>query len=143
MECKNIEILLWNLIDNKLDINTKNEILNHLKNCSVCKQKYILLLNVNEIIENQRCTSINPFIETRILQKIEKEKKTKYQKILQPALIAILILFSVFVGNKTANFITYQTQKSSNNQLYQNNDSVYFYVFNNMTQEEYQFFNNK
>ena len=143
MECKNIEILFWDLIDNKLDIETKNEILNHLENCSVCKEKYILLLKTNEIIESQRDASVNPFIETRIIQKIESQKSYKFQKILQPALIAILILFSVFFGSKTATFITKQTQKSTNNLLYQNNDSVYFYVFNNVTQEEYQFLNNK
>lgn len=143
MECKKIDILLWDIVDKKTDPNTQEIILKHIEKCTVCKAKYNLLIEANKFIDFQKNIEINPFIETRIIEKIRKDKVSVFQKVLQPAFIGILILFSIFIGNKTATFITNQTQKSTNSITYQNNDSVYFMVFNSISQEEYQFLNNK
>ena len=113
----------------------------HLQECKKCNLVFIKLQRTLSIIEIEKQTEVNPFIYTRIQQKIaqienkqtETELSPIFKRIFQPILVAAVIvvglLLGIFIGNH------YQT---NNNSIYLTNQSqTEEYYLNDFQQEPY------
>ncbi len=117
MKCKTVHKKLFLYIDNETTDSENVKINNHLQSCENCKQLYYDLKTTLNIINEQETLKPNPFLYTRIKQKldvIEDKRKQNifvpvYKKILQPVLLSFLLIVGFFFGIKIGN--TYETKK--------------------------------
>lgn len=132
MKCKNFHKKMIFYIDGELTAPENSVIDQHLKTCNDCSLLFSELKSCYKLIENKETLKPNPFLYTRIKQNIEnieqalslKELKPVYMRIIQPVLIACLLVtgisFGILLGNSYDN--TPQKNKSiaSTNEFYMN-----------------------
>ena len=137
MKCKTVHKKLIFYINDELKGSENKEINNHLKNCKNCISLFTELETTLALIEKRKPVKTNPYLYTRIKQRledIENEKKQSvfksvFKKVLQPVLLSFLLAMGLFSGIKLGN--TYEIKQQE--QL-QESQTTEFY-FNDFEQE--------
>ena len=137
MNCKEVNKNLIFYVEGELQPEKEMELQEHLKDCHDCN---ILFLNLKETmatIAQEKSILPNPFLYTRLQEKIsnleESRKifvfKPEFIKILQSVTLSLLLVLGVVFGISMGNSIQYQTPGQS--MVYQSDE---FYL-NDLQQE--------
>ena len=137
MKCKEVNKKLLSYINNDLSNFENENIKNHLKNCKTCYEISSELHTTMNLFDDRITLQPNPFLYTRILQKLNNSKTIQgnysifpvFKKVLQPVIFSLLLMFSVFLGIKLGN--TYQTDQQEKN----TSSLTIEYYFNDFEQE--------
>ena len=141
MKCKNTQKKLIFFYYKELTASENEQIKNHLQECEKCNIAFLNLKQSLSFIETEKNIQVNPFIYTRIQQKINKienkEQITEPQfikkRIFQPIMITLVISIGITLGIFIGNF--YQ----SNNKITNTDNEIAteeFYL-NDFQQEPY------
>lgn len=110
MKCKDINKDLIFFAEGSLTGKRKEEINNHLSGCEMCRNFIKELTYDLELIEKEKEVAPNPFLYSRIQNKINSLEQTgnvfitSAVKILRPVFISLLILSGIFSGFKLGNY---------------------------------------
>ncbi len=122
MKCKTVHKKLIFYIDSELSHSENEEIGLHLETCNECLHLYNELNTSYKLIGKQEKLAINPFLYTRIRQKlddIEKAEKLSiqpvYVRILQPVAIVFFLFIGISAGIFLGNSYNAKTQLSNSN----------------------------
>ena len=130
MKCEPIKQNLFNYAEGNLSEVEKLMVTEHLKSCSDCRKLANILIDSFELIESQKVLNPNPFIYTRIEQKLQTQKLTKsYSGILKPILVSLMILISLYGGIRIGKIYI---DTATTNQYSSNSENYYW---NDITQE--------
>ena len=138
MKCKNIHKKLISYINDELTGSKNIQIKSHLKNCEKCYNIYTELATTLNLVGEKKTIKPNPFLYTRIKQKlneIENEKKQTvhnpvYKKVLQPAFLSLLLAAGIFTGIKLGS--SYEIKQQKNISVSQTTE----FYFNDFNQEK-------
>ncbi len=115
MTCDRIHGSLIFYLEGSLSGHEMEAVQQHLTECPECALFLEQLEGSLQVIETEKKIESNPFLITRIEQQIEtmQEKKSNsffpaFQKILQPAMLALLLIASVMAGMKMGESLTPQ-----------------------------------
>ena len=138
MNCKTVFEKLISYSNGELN-DPENEMLKtHLENCRSCNNLYTELETTLNLIEKKKTLEPNPFLYTRIKQRLDAiEHGTDrpvfipiYKKVFQPVLLSFLLVSGMFLGIKLGNIcVTNHHVKISESQ------TTEFY-FNDFQQEK-------
>lgn len=145
MNCKDIENRIIFYVENRLtDVESKS-IEQHISECTSCKMKYDIIKAAYNTIEDEKNIQVNPFISTRILQKIEESKRPKVfvKKVLQPAIIGLTMIMGIWFGNIIADNYVGNTIQNAQVDNSQNVDESVQFVVNDIIYEDYYFLNSQ
>ncbi len=113
MDCNLINLKLFAYAENILSIDEKSMVEEHLNFCPNCMKIANILTDSIKIIDRQKSVEANPFIYTRIAQKLKSsETENYYSRILKPVLVSIIILISLYGGIRIGNI--YMDSNSTN-----------------------------
>jgi predicted anti-sigma-YlaC factor YlaD len=122
MKCKIAHKKLIFYSAGKLNDAENEEIKTHLQTCDNCHNLYIELKSTLILVEKKKTLEPNPFLYTRINEKLanlESEKDQAvitpvYKKVLQPIFFTFLLAIGLFSGVKLGNtvIIDYQNKLS-------------------------------
>lgn len=114
--CSIIRDNLFNYQENKLPETAVHEFEDHLHSCRECADIVAGFNSVTSIIDRKKAEEPNPFMQTRILQRMESilEKEnirpvSLYLRVLRPISVSLILLIAVYTGfslakQKHANF---------------------------------------
>jgi predicted anti-sigma-YlaC factor YlaD len=137
MNCKQINNRLIFFIEKSLPVAEMQQVEIHLEKCESCRELAGMMEKTMAVIEDEKSVTTNPFLHTRVMQKIEERKKDRLhtpisslkshlQPVFYSAVIAIGVVFGIGLGNLTVN--------SSESVLAENGvEEIYFNDF----QQEY------
>ncbi len=116
MNCEICEIELNNYLERKLTPDQTKEVKQHLENCLSCQDLYEALKAIDQLILEDKRTQLSAGLTNRVMFAISPKSKlirieTKFQKVLQPLLIAASITLAVLGGMTIGNI--YSSSKSS------------------------------
>jgi len=105
MNCISCREKLFFYLNNDLSQEGNAEIEKHLENCPLCKTEFEKISNFESIINLEKDLKPNPFIATRIVQKLaENDNKTFiWKQKLQPVLFSFLIVIALLGGISLGN----------------------------------------
>ena len=109
MKCKILHKDLIFFVEGTLSPERKNEVSKHLSGCKICRNFISELEYSFEIIEKEKKIEPNPFLYSRIQNKINDYErntgtiKVTAAKILRPVFIILLVLSGIFSGIKLGN----------------------------------------
>ncbi len=103
MKCQEVSDYLDRYMNGQLDAGISRLLEDHLSSCDSCRQKVQRFELIMGIIESEKKTELRPFFYTRVLNRLEARKKfvtrTSFvARVLQPALIVLLLLLSLTIG---------------------------------------------
>ena len=105
MDCTFVRNNLFSYQEKQLSGKENKEFEDHLHSCEECSRIVSEFQSVTSIIDIKRSVGINPFIRTRILQRLdtqlqgtEKEANPILQKILLPISLSLVLLIAIFIG---------------------------------------------
>ncbi|MCD4792421.1 MAG: zf-HC2 domain-containing protein [Bacteroidales bacterium] len=138
MKCKNIHKKLIFFINDELTGSINEEIKIHLKGCKKCNNIYTALETTLNLVGKKKTIKPNPFLYTRIKQKlneIEIEKKQAvfnpvYKRVLQPVFLSLLLAAGIFTGIKLGS--SYEIKQQKNKSVSQTTE----FYFNDFNQEK-------
>ncbi len=110
MNCSKIHNELIFYLEGGMDDEKRREIKAHLSECEKCKKFADNLAFSLNIIEKEKELQINPFLFTRIQEKINDCDKrpnafiTAASKILRPVFVSVVIVLGVFAGIKLGSY---------------------------------------
>lgn len=110
MKCKQIQRELIFYLEGGLNIEKRNEMKSHLSECETCKNFADNLDLSLKIIDKEKELQVNPFMYTRIQERINSyEHKpnafiTSATRILRPVFVSAVIVFGIFAGIKLGNY---------------------------------------
>ena len=116
MECEFIRKNLFGILENTLPDSDRTRIEHHLNSCHDCSTLISEFRQTMDLIEKDISREINPFVGTRILERIETASSLKYEgrkgkfyHVLQPVLVTFSLLIAVLIGfsigKKSLNYI--------------------------------------
>jgi len=104
-DCKFIRDNLFDIQDNLLPEAGMARSREHLAGCPGCASMLSSISSVNELIEEEKKVSFNPFLGTRILLKIDAHNAVnghrgmpQFPRLLRPLMAAALIILAVLTG---------------------------------------------
>lgn len=138
MKCKNVHKKLIFFINDELTGSVNEEIKIHLKTCKKCNNIYTELETTLNLVGKKKTIKPNPFLYTRIKQKlneIEIEKKQAvfnpvYKRVLQPVFLSLLLAAGIFTGIKLGS--SYEIKQQKNISVSQTTE----FYFNDFNQEK-------
>ena len=138
MKCKIVHKRLIFYSNGELNSSENEEISTHLTNCKKCYNLYTELETTLNLINKKKNLSPNPFLYSRIRQKldnIESEKNQSvfnpvFKKVLQPVLLSCLLAIVLFSGIKLGN--TYEIKEQEKFSVSQTTE----FYFNDFQQEK-------
>ncbi|MCX6286270.1 MAG: hypothetical protein NTY96_04085 [Bacteroidetes bacterium] len=105
MDCTFIKDNIFPIVENQLPEAVMARARDHITGCNSCSGILTSFASLNEVIEKDKKMEINPFLTTRILQKLEAHNAIgdhrilfRMPRLLQPILAAALILLAVLTG---------------------------------------------
>jgi predicted anti-sigma-YlaC factor YlaD len=101
MDCSIVQHNLFDYMENKLSPDIRRDFEAHLSVCHSCTQIFTALQSMETAIEKSKKTETDPFIETRIIQRIENElTKHKNKRILsfRPILVTLTLICAIAMG---------------------------------------------
>jgi len=124
MKCDKLHKDLIFFAEGSLTFERKNEINDHLSECDTCRKFVSELTYSLEIINKEKIIETNPFLYSRILNKINNYEqsantfKVFATKLLRPVFVILLILFGIFSGIKLgSSYSSKYTDKDSEIQI--------------------------
>jgi len=135
MNCSVVRKKLIFYIEGELESQEREQVSQHLADCEQCYHLYEKLQSTMKIAEKRKPIEPNPFLYTRIKERLDAMEKTKqrteipvYQKILRPIILSLVLLLGLYGGNRLGNFY-----ESSQIQTYSTPSTEYY--LNDMQQE--------
>ena len=100
MNCKQIKPYIFHYAEGNLNTLENALVKKHIETCKACSKALTIVKDSLEIIKNQKELRPNPFIYTRIAQRIiYKNNRTIFiRKILKPVIISLTIVVSLMGG---------------------------------------------
>ena len=104
MNCKLCEKKLEPYDRGELPPEEKAQVEEHLANCPACAESYRLYRISEQVMEEEKSLTGNPYLMTRIMAKIEDEPQPQvvarrdYLKVFRPALITIVLIIAIMAG---------------------------------------------
>jgi hypothetical protein len=105
MDCFFVRSNLFSYQEKQLSDKECKEFEDHLHSCLECSRIVSDFQSVTSIIDEKKSDEPNPFMQTRIIQRIEsqmeREKATPnpvFQRILRPISVSFLLLIAVIIG---------------------------------------------
>lgn len=105
MDCFFIRNNLFSYQEKQLSGREYKEFEYHLHACEECSRIVSDFQSATSFIDEKKSAEPNPFIRTRILQRIESQLQRErvasnsvFQKILRPISISFLLLFAIIIG---------------------------------------------
>ncbi len=136
MNCKKTQKNLIFYINNELEKELSEKIKKHTDNCKTCSKAYEELKATLSLTEKTERLKPNPFLYTRIKQKLEEQNNKKkipgfsINKILQPLIMSLLLILGISGGIKIGNM--YETKQQKQNIISQTTE----YYLNDFEQEK-------
>jgi hypothetical protein len=128
MDCSFIRSNLFSYQEKKLSARESVEFEAHLDTCQACSGIVSGFQSVSSLIDSRKSVELNPFTQTRILQRIDSEvdgakEKTHplFQRILHPVPVSFLMLIAMIIGFAVVN---QQDAGYSDSTSHQNNIQV-------------------
>lgn len=112
MNCKRINKDLIFFAEGSITGTRKEEINEHLSECKICRDFVRVLTYDLEIIEKEKKAAANPFLYSKIHDKIISNEQpanvlvTSAVKVLRPVFITLLILSGIFSGFKLGSYLS-------------------------------------
>jgi len=105
MNCDRCQQKLIPYLEDSLKGTSLHQMEQHLEECASCRGFAEYLKVTFSTIENSRITQSDPFFYTRVKAKMDKQKETfsakpGFARILQPAVLSLLLVASTFAGIK-------------------------------------------
>ena len=105
MDCSYIRSTLFSYQEKQLSDKECKEFEDHLHTCEECSRIVSEFQSVTSLIDKKKSIETNPFIRTRILQRIEsqmsesgKEANLFIQRILRPISLSFVLLIAIVIG---------------------------------------------
>lgn len=119
MNCKKVNILFDDYLNEKISGKFKSEFEDHINNCTVCKENLKLYNALNNYIENDKLNFSNSNLYDSIKSGIQKNGKTLHlitwkSKILVYAAASVIAFLSIFSGYLMGNSFSSKLIKESN-----------------------------
>ena len=73
MNCNEAQEMISLYIDNKLSAESVSELMKHFEECSKCKQDYIMLKNIKEILSKSPKKEVSADFTASVMNKIKNE----------------------------------------------------------------------
>jgi hypothetical protein len=130
--CKNINSKLIFFVEKSLPRDEMQQVEEHLHSCKECKQSCDILKASFQLIDAEKDIVVNPFLHTRIIQKLEDKKSYSIfslKRVLQPVLVSALLVVGISFGVG----LGHVTTKTNNDTLVSNSSNELF--FNDLAQE--------
>ncbi len=117
MDYKTFEKYLWDFVKGTAPKDIAEQMQLFIEKNSKAKQDYLYLKGIMQYIENQKQTEPNPFLETRILQKIEQlQNTTKSLELFltkfKVAIATAVVIIGIGLGFLFGNFYTKSLEKN-------------------------------
>jgi hypothetical protein len=105
MDCTFVRSNLFSYQEQQLSAKDRIEFEDHLLSCEECSRIVSEFQSVTSLFDKKKSIETNPFIRTRILQRIENqmteagtETNPFIQKILRPISISFVLLIAIVIG---------------------------------------------
>jgi hypothetical protein len=105
MDCSFIKKNLFAILENTLSADDRSETDLHLKSCSDCNHLLSGFLETMSVIDTDKSKEINPFMSTRIIQRIDSvvsshvdKKQKEFLRLLQPIVFTFTLFLAVLIG---------------------------------------------
>jgi len=139
MDCKHINHKLIFFLEKSLPVPEMQQIKAHLDECEACRQLAEKLESTLQVIEDEKKVTINPFLYSKVMQKIENRKEQKYFipafsliNQIKPVYYSIIMVIGILLGIGLGNLAVNQSEKSlANIQM----EEIYFNDFQQETIE--------
>ena len=111
MKCKDVKILFDEFWANALDDSLKKEVDKHFRECTSCKESYMHYSELLSHIKEDRKVEVNPFLYTRIREKLNDEGRVDsriptLRRLIWVMSVAAMLLIGVFTGYFVGNTLT-------------------------------------
>jgi hypothetical protein len=108
MKCKQASQLIWPYVERSLPDSLRQGVEEHIESCQECSRLMQVLMSTEEILAEQRKVTANPFLATRILEKLGKKPVPHYsftypQLLRNIALISLAVVAGVLLGIRVMN----------------------------------------
>jgi predicted anti-sigma-YlaC factor YlaD len=108
MNCSICEKNLNDYLEGKLSSDLSKEVKYHFENCETCQELYRALRLVEQIIQEEKGIMPSPYLTNKVMDLIHPKNKiigraSKFQRNLQPLLIAASITLALLGGIKAGN----------------------------------------
>lgn len=100
MNCFTCEHYFDAYFEGVLSSEMKSQMEEHLDSCKSCAEMYALWQKAEYMIKEEKSTSFNPFLATRVMSKLEMPSETAARKqlVFKPVTIAFIVGIAVFLG---------------------------------------------
>lgn len=110
MNCNECQTKITSYPEEKTSPETLRSIKTHLESCKNCRSFYAASGWVDAFVAEEKQVKVNPFMATRVLAQIEKQKAAKAGSVFihslnpQPLLVAASIVLALFLGVSAGSF---------------------------------------
>jgi hypothetical protein len=105
MECSFVKNQLFSYQENDLSAEDRRKFEDHIRSCQDCSGIVSEFISVTSVIDKQKIAEPNPFIRTRIMQRIESMLGQEYvisppefSWVVQPVILSFIFLVAVIIG---------------------------------------------
>ena len=141
MKCKKIHTKIDPYLNGLLDEKELELFESHLKECVSCKQLVSEVFATLKSINHKNRLQPDPFLYTRLMQKIENRKENrlfaKIQRILQPITVAAIIIVGIYLGIGLGNSYMSEDEGMAN---IDNQTLIADFLFNDIEYESIEIF---
>jgi hypothetical protein len=102
-------------LDNTLSLSEREDYEIHFGVCHECKETLLCIQHSMEIINRQKEIKANPFLFTRIREKMNIYEKVSLRiRILKPVVVSGIALFALIIGMTLGYYLTNMNSSQSN-----------------------------
>jgi anti-sigma factor RsiW len=138
MNCKDARNKMIFYAEGELKNPERDQLVQHLTTCSQCALLYQQLDNTLNLADKRETLEPNPFLYTRIREKLDAIEQgfketagvPAYQKILRPLALTLVLFLGLYAGNRLGNFYDTKQQEQLTTSL-----TTEFFI-NDMEQEK-------
>jgi predicted anti-sigma-YlaC factor YlaD len=121
MDCRLVKENMLDYAEGKASIDFSNSIIEHLHTCDSCKSYYRVVLDFLKVIDAEKAVAVNPFLLTRIEEKIKADNETSSisigSRILKTyyyyaAVIIIGLTIGVYTGTQLGSLLNKNENKT-------------------------------
>lgn len=109
MNCTEFQSNIYSFREGALSEELHASVSAHLASCSVCSELNTAFDAMERVIESEKAAEPNPFIKTRIMERIDREfsqsqtyRSSPWIRVLQPVTLAMALLCGILIGSYTA-----------------------------------------
>lgn len=117
MDCHQVNKYLPEYAAKSLQADVLHEIQEHLQQCPLCRQQAEMLLKVFNLMKKEKEIQPNPFLSTRIFERINNREipsRNFLRPVLAGAFLGLALMAGIFAGLNAEKFTRPQQQGISN-----------------------------